>query len=87
MRVPVTFGFEAQATSWLTWRASISAKSFWCSRSTNGDKTSARTTTLGVGASLNWGDLELMVLYLMLTAAGNLGTNAFMSNVSAVYNF
>jgi hypothetical protein len=83
LALPVTFGFEAQATSWLSWRASIQ-QSLFGSRDTDGDKSSARTTTFGVGASLNWGSLRLDGV-VSNTAA--IGTNDLMSNVSAVYNF
>ena len=83
MALPVTFGFEAQATSWLTWRASIQ-QSLFGSRDNDGKDSSARTTTFGVGASLNWGSLRLDGV-VSNTAA--IGTNDLMSNVSAVYNF
>ena len=53
-RLPVTFGFETKATSWLTWRASIQQSLNGIS-DTNGSETSGRTTNLGVGASLTWG--------------------------------
>jgi hypothetical protein len=58
LALPVTFGFESQATSWLTWRASIQ-QSLFGSRDTDGDKSSARTTTVGAGASLTWGNLRI----------------------------
>jgi len=83
MALPVTFGFEAQATSWLSWRASIQ-QSLFGSRDTDGDKSSARTTVFGVGASLNWGSLRLDGVVSNTNA---IGTNDLMSNVSAVYNF
>ena len=90
MTIPVTFGFETQATSWLTWRASIKQSLMGSHEATNGDKTSARTTTLGVGASLNWGALRVDGSVSNVNGAagaGTLGTDAFISNVSAVYNF
>jgi len=83
LALPVTFGFEAQATSWLTWRASIQ-QSLFGSRDNDGKDSSARTTTFGVGASLNWGSLRVDGV-VSNTAA--IGTNSLMSNVSAVYNF
>jgi len=83
LALPLTFGFEAQATSWLSWRASIQ-QSLFGSRDTDGKASSARTTTFGVGASLNWGSLRLDGV-VSNTAA--IGTNDLMSNVSAVYNF
>jgi hypothetical protein len=87
--VPVTFGFESKATSWLTWRASIQQSVFGALDS-NGNEASARTANLGVGASLTWGDLRVDgVVSNANTAAGagTLGSDGFMSNVSAVYNF
>ncbi len=86
MRVPVRFGAEVRANSWLTWRASIS-QSIFGALDTDGDKTSVRTTALGAGASLTWGDLQLDGT-LTSAAAGNLGTDSnLMSNVSATYRF
>jgi hypothetical protein len=83
--LPVTFGFETKATSWLTWRASIK-QSLMGALDANGSETLARTTNLGVGASLTWGSLRIDGTVNSLAGA-NLGTNDFMSNVSAVYNF
>jgi hypothetical protein len=83
--LPVTFGFETKATSWLTWRASIK-QSLMGSLDTSGTELSVRTTNLGVGASLTWGSLRIDGTVNSLAGA-NLGTNDFMSNVSAVYNF
>ena len=49
-----------KATSWLTWRASINQSLFGAHEAaSNGDETSARTTNLGVGASLTWGSLRV----------------------------
>jgi hypothetical protein len=90
LALPVTFGFEAAATSWLTWRASIQ-QSVLGSRDTDGKKSSARTTSVGAGASLTWGNLRVdgsLVGLADLTAGAQvLGSAALMSNVSAVYNF
>jgi len=61
-RVPVTFGFEAQATSWLQWRVSIQQSLFGSVTQVNGtekDDASFRTTTVGAGASLTWGNLQI----------------------------
>ena len=89
MRIPVTVGFETKATSWLTWRASINQSLHGAFEgATSGNETSARTTNVGVGASLTWGSLRVDGNVNSLTgAAGNLGSDQFMSNVSAVYNF
>ena len=79
------FGAEVKANSWLTWRASIS-QSIFGAIDNDGNETSARTTRLGAGASLTWGDLQLDGT-LTSAAAGNLGTDSnLMSNVSATYN-
>ena len=86
LRVPVRFGAEVRANSWLTWRASIS-QSIFGALDEDGDKTSVRTTALGAGASLTWGDLQLDGT-LTSAASGNLGTDSnLMSNVSATYKF
>ena len=86
LSVPVTFGAEVKASSWLTWRASLS-QSLFGALDQNGSETSARTTTLGAGASLTWGALQLDGT-LSSASAGNLGTDSnLMSNVSATYRF
>ena len=87
--LPVTIGFETKATSWLTWRASIQ-QSLFGSLDNNGNEVSARTTNLGVGASLTWGSLRVdgaLVGANLASGAGTLGSNNLMSNVSAVYSF
>jgi hypothetical protein len=85
--LPVTFGFETKATSWLTWRASIQ-QSLMGSLDTSGTEVSARTTNLGVGASLTWGSLRIDGNVNSLSnASGDLGSNDLLSNVAAVYNF
>jgi len=91
LTVPVTFGFETQATSWLTWRASIKQSFFGALEAANGDKTSIATTTVGAGASLTWGSLRvdgsLTTVANTATADTRLGSNDLMSNISAVYKF
>ena len=59
MRIPVTFGAEIKASSWLTWRASIHQSVYGSHETESGDVTSGRTTILGAGASLTWGDLQI----------------------------
>ena len=89
MSLPLTIGFETKATSWLTWRASIQ-QSLYGARTVGDNDISARTTTVGAGASLTWGNLRVDGALSSLTpnAGGtSLGTNDFMSNVSAVYTF
>jgi hypothetical protein len=86
LSVPVTFGAEVKASSWLTWRASLS-QSIFGALDNDGSETSARTTTLGAGASLTWGALQLDGT-LSSASTGNLGTDSnLMSNVSATYRF
>jgi hypothetical protein len=87
--LPVTIGFETKATSWLTWRASLQ-QSIFGSLDSNGTEASARTATLGVGASLTWGSLRVDGAVSganTAAGAGTLGSDGFMSNVSAVYRF
>jgi hypothetical protein len=89
MAIPVTFGFETAATSWLTWRASIKQSLHGGLEAANGDNTSIATTTVGAGASLTWGSLRVdgTLATVANSAATTLGTNNLMSNISAVYNF
>jgi len=89
-RLPVTFGFEAQATSWLQWRVSIQ-QSLLGSLEAASSSLSGRTTKVGAGASLTWGNLQVDGTLTGATnfAAGStkLGSNDLMSNLSATYNF
>ena len=87
--LPITFGFEAQATSWLQWRVSIQ-QSLFGEREVGDATVSARTTTVGAGASLTWGSLQIDgTLQSMNTDAGatSLGADDLMSNLSATYTF
>ena len=59
LSVPLTFGVEVKAASWLTWRASIQQSVYGAHEDAAGNATSGRTTRLGAGASLTWGDLQL----------------------------
>ena len=93
-RIPVTFGFEAQATSWLQWRVSIQQSLFGSVTAVTGtekDDASFRTTTVGAGASLTWGNLQVdgTLIGATNTLAGDtkLGSNDLMSNLSATYKF
>ena len=89
-RVPLTFGFETRANSWLSWRVSLQ-QSLFGALEAGGNKTTARTTTVGAGASLHWGSLQidgvLQGLSNATAGAGRLGSNDLMSNVSATYSF
>jgi hypothetical protein len=92
MMVPVTFGVEAKATNWLTWRASLSQSILGTFEAANGDETSTKQTTLGVGASLMYGNLQLDGT-IATAANGTLGydnggtDDDVMSNVSMTYTF
>ena len=86
LQVPVTLGVEVKASSWLTWRASIQ-QSLYGSTETGGNEQSTRTTSLGAGASLTWGDLQIDGT-LANANATTLGTDgSFMSTVAAMYRF
>ena len=90
MALPVTFGVESKATSWLTLRASISQPIYSNIKTTNPatdvtTETSSRSTKLGVGASLTYGSLQLDGT---LSNNGELGaTDNILTNVSMTYVF
>jgi hypothetical protein len=87
LSVPVTLGVEVKAASWLTWRASIQQSVYGAQEAANGDKTSGRTTQLGAGASLTWGDLQIDGT-IANAGAKDLGTDSnFMGSVAALYRF
>ena len=90
MSLPVTFGVEAKANSWLTLRASISQPIYSNQEVKNGNDTeesSSRSTTLGVGASLTYGNLQLDGT-VSNADQGTLGaSNDVISNVSMTYVF
>jgi hypothetical protein len=93
--LPVTFGVEAKATSWLTLRASLSQAIYSNSEYKVSGETfenSSRKTTLGVGASLTYGNL-LVDGVVSSREKGTLGyvsadgNKEIMSNVSMTYVF
>ena len=90
LSLPVTFGVEAKANSWLTLRASISQPVYSNQEVKNGNDTeesSSRSTTLGVGASLTYGSLQLDGT-VSNADQGTLGaSNDVISNVSMTYVF
>ena len=90
LKVPVTFGVEVKASSWLTWRASIQ-QSLYGAKSEGDVDTSGRTTTLGAGASLTWGDLSVDGVFASSNNspdATRLGSDqGFLTNLSATYRF
>jgi hypothetical protein len=94
MMVPVTFGVESKATNWLTWRASLSQSLYGTFEAANGDEQTDERTTLGVGASFTYGNLQLDGT-IATAANGTLGNTTgagatnedIMSNVSMTYTF
>jgi hypothetical protein len=82
--LPVTFGMEADATSWLTLRGAVSQNLFLNEvKNTSGKKsTKANTTTVAAGATLNFGKLKVDGLIGTSdasrsgTVSANNGTNA-----------
>ena len=91
LAVPVTFGVEVKAASWLTWRASLQQSVYGAFEDAAGNATSGRTTNLGAGASLTWGDLQLDGVLAYDSGANDqdqLGTDSqFMTSVAAMYRF
>jgi hypothetical protein len=76
--LPLTVGFEADATSWLTLRGSITSPVFINSRETKTTaithkKTQENQTDVAAGATLNFGKLKVDGV---IGTAGNAGTNA-----------
>ena len=87
LSVPVTLGVEVKAASWLTWRASIQQSVYGSHEDAAGTVTSGRTTNLGAGASLTWGDLQIDGT-IRNASGGQLGSDdQFMSSVAAMYRF
>jgi hypothetical protein len=92
--VPVTFGVESKATNWLTWRASLSQSLYGTFEAANGDEQTDERTTLGVGASFTYGNLQLDGT-IATAANGTLGNTTgagatnedIMSNVFMIYIF
>jgi hypothetical protein len=88
MRIPLTVGYEAAALSWLTVRGSISQSLFGSSTTKAGStetETSAQSTAVALGATLNFGALQIDG-DLTSTGAGAIGTNA-LANMSVHYWF
>ena len=85
--IPLTFGIETKATDWLVWRLSIAQDIM----DDGDDNVSARTTRVGAGAAITYGDLSIegSLTNVDNTAAANtsLGTNDLLSNVSVTYQW
>ena len=87
LSVPVTLGVEVKAASWLTWRASIQQSVYGAREDVAENATSGRTTRLGAGAFLTWGDLQIDGT-IANADARTLGTDTnFMGSVAALYRF
>lgn len=91
MTLPVAFGFEADATSWLTLRGSVgqnvvlnNTKSTTAGVETK--STNANTTNVTAGASLTFGKLALDG-YVGTQATGKLDADNLFSRVGVTYNF
>ncbi len=98
--LPVTFGMEADATSWLTLRGSVSQNVFLNERKNAAGKktTQANQTFVNAGATLNFGKLKVDGLIGTSDAArngtvgsntnaGTLTTDNLMSRVAVSYWF
>lgn len=79
--VNVNIGFEADATSWLTWRGSV--KQDLTSEVTGAVETAG--TYINAGSTLNFGKLK--VDGTIGTASGKVGSNDFLSQVGVHYWF
>lgn len=93
LTLPVAFGFETDATSWLTLRGSIGQNIGLNSTETKNTNTGvttkgteANTTNVTAGASLTFGKLAVDG-YMGTQATGKLDANNLFSRVGVVYNF
>lgn len=95
MGLPVTFGFEADATSWLTLRGSVGQNVILNNRKNASAKSSdANTTTVNGGATLNFGKLAVDGLVGTTSSTGTanskngvLSTSNLLTRVGVTYNF
>lgn len=86
MILPVAFGFEADATSWLTLRGSVGQNVALNDVKVAGKKTTNSSTNVTAGASLTFGKLALDG-YLGAQGTGSLNANDLFSRVGVTYNF
>lgn len=92
--LPVTFGFETDATSWLALRGSVSQNVLLNNRkvetkaapATTTKSTQAGTTSVDAGASLTFGKLALDGSIGVKTT-GTLNTDNLLSRVGVTYSF
>ncbi|AUN96923.1 hypothetical protein C0V70_02135 [Bacteriovorax stolpii] len=94
MGLPVTFGFEADATSWLTLRGSVGQYVLLNNRKNGTVKSSqANSTTVNGGATLNFGKLAVDGLVGTTDGTGAngkkgvLSTSNLLTRVGVTYNF
>jgi hypothetical protein len=98
MTLPLTLGFEAEATSWLTLRGSVGQTVLLNNDKvesvTTSKKTLANTTTVNGGATLSFGKLAIDGLVGATSSAGVAGsktgvlsTSNLLSRVGVTYNF
>lgn len=86
MMLPVAFGFEADATSWLTLRGSVGQNVALNDVKVDGKKTVNSSTLVTAGASLTFGKLALDG-YLGTQATGKVDGDNMFSRVGVTYNF
>lgn len=97
MTLPVTIGFEAEATSWLTLRGSVGQNVVLNNKkvesTTTTKTTNANTTTVNGGATLTFGKLAVDGLIGATKSDGTTGktgvlsTSNLLSRVGVTYNF
>jgi hypothetical protein len=93
--LPLTVGFETDATSWLTWRGSVSQNVVLNNSevkvgTATTKSTTANTTTVAAGATLNFGKLKVDGAIGTATGAagaGGLSTDALLTTVGVHYWF
>lgn len=95
-KLPVTFALEADATSWLTARGSVSQNVFVGSDKNIAGKTTtkANSAVVNAGATLNFGKLKVDGLVGTTSSAGVAGssngvlsTSNLLTRVGLIYNF
>lgn len=98
MTLPVTIGFEAEATSWLTLRGSVGQNVILNNKKVESTattkSTNANTTTVNGGATLTFGKLAVDGLVGTTSSTGAAGTKTgvlstsnLLSRVGVTYNF
>lgn len=88
--LPVSFGFEADATSWLTLRGSVGQNVVLGETKTGSQKQTTSSTFVHGGATLNFGKLAIDGVIgkeAAGTKSGKLHTDELLSRVGVTYNF